>query len=252
MKIIISPAKSLNFEDTLPISRYSQPQFLEQAEKINTVLKKKSANQLSKLMSISKNLGALNWQRNQDWHLPFTLDNARPAIYTFNGDVYQGLDVFSLPEDKIDAMQEKVRILSGLYGLLKPLDLIQAYRLEMGTKLKIRRKNNLYEIWGDTLTNALNEELGEDSFLLNLASNEYAKAINFKKVKSPVVTAQFKDYKNGQLKMIGFFAKKARGLMTRFILDQNIDQLDDVKKFDYEGYAFDHSLSTDNQFVFTR
>ncbi len=252
MKIVVSPAKSLDFESQLPTDRFSQPIFLEQAEKLNNVLKKKSANQLSKLMSISKNLGELNWQRNQDWHIPFTTENARPAVYTFNGDVYQGLDAYTIPKEKIEQLQDKLRILSGLYGLLKPLDLIQAYRLEMGTKLKIRRKNNLYEFWGDTLTKSLNEELQEGDFLLNLASNEYGKAVKFKQIKAPVITAQFKDYKNGELKMIGFFAKKARGLMVRYIIDNDIENIEDLKGFDYENYAFDTNLSTDNEFVFTR
>lgn len=252
MKIVISPAKSLDFTSNLPIKNYTNAQFLSQAEKINTVLKKKSPKQLSKLMSISEKLGELNWQRNQDWVLPFTPENSRQAVYAFKGTVYEGLDAYSIPIDKLNQLQNKLRILSGQYGILKPLDLMQAYRLEMGTKLKISRKDNLYQFWGESITQTLNNELKENEIFVNLASNEYFKAVKPKLLKVPVITPIFKDYKNGNLKMISFYAKKARGLMVRYIIDNNIENVEDLKGFDYDNYAFDSNLSSNNQLVFTR
>jgi len=252
MKIVISPAKSLDFETVVPTKIYSDAQFLDQAEKINKVLKKKSPKGLSKLMSISPKLGELNWQRNQDWHLPFSEENSRQAVYAFKGDVYIGLDAYTIPADKLEQLQDKLRILSGQYGLLRPLDLIQAYRLEMGTKLKMGRNDNLYKFWGDTLTNALNEQLNEDEVFVNLASNEYFKVVKPKLLKVPVVTPMFKDYKNGKLKMISFFAKKARGMMVRYIIDNDIENTEDLKGFNSDGYSFDANLSTETELVFTR
>jgi len=252
MKIVISPAKSLDFDSTVPTDKYTVPQFLDEAEKLNKVLKKKSPKQLSKLMSISEKLGELNWQRNQDWHLPFTLENARQAVYAFKGDVYLELDTYTIPSKKLDQLQDKLRILSGQYGLLKPLDLMQAYRLEMGTKLKTGRKDNLYQIWGDIITNALNEELKDDEVFVNLASNEYFKVVKPKLLIVPVITPVFKDYKNGKLKIISFFAKKARGMMVRYIIDNDIDNVEDLKGFNYGDYAFDANLSLGNELVFTR
>ena len=252
MKIVISPAKSLNFEKEVPTLICTEPLFLKQAETIQKTLKKKKPKQLSALMDISEKLAELNWQRNQEWHTPFTLDNARQAIYTFDGDVYVGLDVYSLPDDKLKIMQEKVRILSGLYGLLKPLDLMQAYRLEMGTSIPIGKNKNVYEFWKKTITKTLNDELQKGELFINLASNEYFSAVEAKALKVPVITPEFKDYKDGKLKMISFFAKKARGMMVRYILDTNAETLDDLKGFNYEGYAFDANLSKGNTLVFTR
>ena len=252
MKIVISPAKSLNYEKTVPVTTYTEPQFLKQAATIQNTLKKKKPSQLSELMDISAKLAELNWQRNQDWHLPFTAENARQAVYAFDGDVYTGLDVYTLPEDKISILQERLRILSGLYGLLKPLDLMQAYRLEMGTTMPIGKNKNLYEFWKKTITKALNDELQKDELFLNLASNEYFSAVDAKALKVPVITPEFKDYKDGKLKMISFFAKKARGLMVRYIIDTNAETIDDLKGFNYEGYAFDANLSKGNTLVFTR
>ncbi|WP_163444663.1 peroxide stress protein YaaA [Flavobacterium columnare] len=252
MKIIISPAKSLDFEKKLPIDQFTQPSFLNKSEEIIKVLKQLTPNDLSNLMKISPALGELNWQRNQEFKIPFTPKNARPAVYAFNGDVYQGLDAYSISEQKIDQLQSKLRILSGQYGLLKPLDLIQPYRLEMGTKLAIGNKKNLYEYWKETLTDSLNQELENNDILINLASHEYSSVINFKKIKVPVIAPEFKDYKNGQLKIISFFAKKARGLMVRYIIENNIKTLEDLKSFNYERYSFDASLSTHTKLVFTR
>ena len=252
MKIVISPAKSLNFEKELPVSIYSEPKFLKQAATIQRTLKKKKPKALSQLMDISDKLAELNWQRNQDWQTPFTKDNARPAVYTFDGDVYHGLDVYSLPLDKLEGLQDKLRILSGLYGLLKPLDLMQAYRLEMGTSLPIGKNKNLYEFWKKTITKELNSELKKGELFINLASNEYFSAVDAKALKVPVITPEFKDFKDGQLKMISFFAKKARGMMVRYIIDTNAETIDDLKGFNYEGYGFDANLSRGNTLVFTR
>jgi cytoplasmic iron level regulating protein YaaA (DUF328/UPF0246 family) len=252
MKIVISPAKSLNFEKQLPTLNYTEPQFLKQATIIQNTLKKKKPKQLSELMDISEKLAELNWQRNQEWKPPFTLENARQAIYAFDGDVYTGLDVYELANDKLAVLQNKLRILSGLYGLLKPLDLIQAYRLEMGTTLPIGKNKNLYEFWKKTITQSLNDELETGELFINLASNEYFSAVDVKALKVPVITPEFKDYKDGKLKMISFFAKKARGMMVRYIIDTNAETIDDLKGFNYEGYAFDANLSKGNTLVFTR
>lgn len=238
MKIVISPAKSLDFESKLPTADYTIPKFIEDAEKLNTVLVKKKPKDLSELMSISDKLADLNWERNQDFKTPFTPKNARPAIYAFNGDVYQGLDAYTLASDKIERLQNTLRILSGQYGILKPLDLMQPYRLEMGTSLKVGRKKNLYEYWGTRLTDALNEELQEDELFVNLASNEYYGVLQPKNIKAPIVTPIFKDWKNDTLKIISFYAKKARGSMVRYILDTNAKTLEDIKGFNLDEYEF--------------
>ena len=252
MKLVISPAKSLDFESKLPTTKTTQSLFLAQSKKLNTVLKKQTPQDLSKLMSISDKLAQLNYDRNQDWTIPFTKDNARPAIYSFNGDVYKGLDAYNIPEDKLELTQNTVRILSGLYGVLKPLDLIQPYRLEMGTKLPVGSNKNLYEFWKKDIVTALNDELEDDELFLNLASNEYFKAVDTKALKVPVVTANFKEFKNGKLKIISFYAKEARGLMAKYVIDTNAKTVDDLKQFNYNNYQFDGNLSTQKDLVFTR
>lgn len=253
MKIVISPAKSLDFETKLPTKRYSTPEFIAESEKLNKVLAKKKPKALSQLMSISDNLAQLNWERNQQFSTPFNPDNARPAVFAFNGDVYQGLDAYTIPEEKLDKLQDTLRILSGLYGMLKPLDLMQPYRLEMGTKLKVGRKKNLYEFWKEGLTKHLNLELTDDELFVNLASNEYFGAIDEKRLKTPVITPIFKDWKNDKLKVISFFAKKARGSMVRYILDTDAQTLEDIKSFNYDDYEYSkaHTLK-ENQPVFIR
>ena len=252
MKLVLSPAKSLNFESKLPTNTVSESCFLAESERLNKLLKKKSARSLSKLMSISPALGQLNYERNQEWHLPFTKDNARQAIYAFNGDVYRGLDAYTIPKDKLDKVQDTVRIISGLYGLLKPLDLMQPYRLEMGTKFPVGKYKNLYEFWKKKVTQALNDDLEDDELFLNLASNEYFKAIDTKALKVIVITPVFKEFKNGQYKTIAIFAKLARGLMSRYIIDTEAKTIDDIKGFNYDGYGFDANLSTETELVFTR
>jgi len=252
MKVVISPAKSLNFESKAPTQKFSQPIFLNEADRLNRILKKKSVRSLSKLMSISDALGQLNYQRNQDWELPFKLDNSKQAVYAFTGEVYRGIDANSIPEQDIDFLQEHLRILSGQYGILKPLDLMQAYRLEMGTKLKVGVKPNLYKFWGDKITKSLNSELEEDELFVNLASNEYFKVLQAKDLKAPVITPVFKDFKNGEYKVIMTFAKLARGLMVRYMIDHKVSTVDGIKGFNYNGYGFDENLSTDTELVFTR
>lgn len=252
MKIVISPAKSLDFTTEVPTQRFTQTAFLTQSERIQKTLKTKSAKNLSKLMDISDNLGQLNYERNQLWQTPFDLQNARQAIFAFSGDVYIGLDAYSLQAEPLDAIQQKVRILSGLYGVLKPLDLMQPYRLEMGTKLKIGNKENLYKFWGDSLSKALRDEMLADEVLINLASNEYFKVLNPNILNRQIITPVFKDFTNGQLKVVSFYAKKARGLMVRFIIDKQIEKVADLKHFNTDGYAFDANLSTKTALVFTR
>lgn len=253
MKILISPAKTLDFETALPTERHTQPIFTRQAEQLNKVLAKKKPASLSRLMGISGPLAELNWQRNQEFSLPFTQENARPAVYAFSGDVYQGLDAYTLKETQLDRLQDTLRILSGLYGMLRPLDLIQPYRLEMGTKLTVGRKRNLYEFWKKTLTDQLNEELEEGELLVNLASNEYFGALDARALKVPVVTPVFKDWSKDKLQVISFFAKKARGAMVRYILDSGAQTLEDIRGFDTDGYQFSrqHTLRED-QPVFVR
>ncbi|WP_456313213.1 peroxide stress protein YaaA [Pseudomonas shirazensis] len=252
MKIVISPAKSLNFEKELPTKKHTEPAFLKEASQVHKILKPKKPAELSELMSISEKLADLNWERNQKWKTPFSTENARPAVYTFDGDVYTGLDAYTIPLDKIDALQSKLRILSGLYGVLKPLDLMQAYRLEMGTKLPVGEYKNLHEFWKPTVTAALNKELKKGELFVNLASNEYFSAVDVKALKVPIITPDFKDYKDGKLKMISFFAKKARGMMVRYIIDTNAETIEDLKGFNYDGYGFDANLSKGDHLVFTR
>ncbi len=253
MKIVVSPAKSLDFETELPTDKYSEPAFLSASEKLNAVLQKKTPKKLSELMSISDKLAQLNWQRNQNWNLPFTTENARPAMYAFNGDVYTGLDSYTITEDKLDTLQDTLRILSGLYGVLRPLDLIQPYRLEMGTKLKVGSKKNLYEFWKKPITEQFNDELEDDELFVNLASNEYFSVIDKKVLKTPIITPQFKDWKGDKLKMISFFAKKARGMMVRYIIDTGAETIEDLKGFNYDGYGFSSEHTTKpNEPVFIR
>jgi len=194
----------------------------------------------------------LNYERNQDWHLPFNKDNAKQAVFAFTGEVYRGIDVNSLSEEDILFLQEHLRILSGQYGLLKPLDLIQPYRLEMGTKLKVGTKANLYKFWDKTITKTLNKEMEDDELFVNLASNEYFKVLQPKELKVPVITPVFKDFKNGQYKVIMTFAKQARGLMVRYIVDHKISDLEGLKGFNYNDYTYDDNLSSDSELVFTR
>lgn len=252
MKIIISPAKSLDFENKAATSLYTQPQFIPQSEKLNKKLKTLSKSTIGDLMKISPALSALNYERNQAWTTPFSTENAKQAIYSFTGEVFRGIEVNSLDPNKILLLQDRLRILSGLYGLLKPLDLIQPYRLEMGTKLKVGKTENLYQFWGDTIADSLNNELSEGELLINLASSEYFKAVNQKILKVPMITPVFKDFKNGEYKTIMTFAKKARGLMVRYIIDNNVTSIEELKGFDVDRYRFSAEMSSANELFFTR
>jgi len=243
MKIIISPAKSLNFEDKVKTSINSKPLFHNDAIKINSELKKESIESLCDLMGISSKLGELNWTRNQD----FTKDSnySKQAIFAFNGDVYDGLDINSIDNDKHQLVNNVIRILSGLYGILKPFDHIKPYRLEMGTKFSINGNKDLYDFWKSKVTNQLKSELAEDELIVNLASNEYFSVINSKKVSNKIISPQFKDYKNGNLKIISFYAKKARGLMSRFIIDNNVKSVNEILSFDSGGYSYSKKDTTE-------
>jgi len=251
MKIVISPAKSLNFEDAALTEQFSQPRFLEQASELVNVMRNYDSAGISALMGVSSAIAELNVERFLEWKQPFNLQNAKQAIYAFKGDVYTGISIESAGKDALGYIDEHVRILSGLYGLLKPLDLMQAYRLEMGTKLENPKGKNLYAFWGDALAQALNAELG-DEVLVNLASNEYFKAVTAKRIQSRVVTPVFKDLKGGQYKIVSFYAKKARGLMVRFAADKGVKDVEQLKAFDYQGYAFNAGLSSADEWVFTR
>ncbi len=254
MLIIISPAKTINetlIKINVPISF---PEFLTEATNIVEVLKKYSASRIGKLMSINPKLAQLNFERYQEWQLPFNEENSKPAIFAFNGDVYNGIRIEEYSDDDLLYSQDHLRILSGLYGLLKPLDLIQPYRLEMGTKLKLKRKKNLYEFWGKNLTKALNVALDENQrkVIINLSSNEYYKAIQASDLKAEIITPVFKDFKNGSYKFMSVFGKKARGLMASYIIRMRLEDPESIKLFDEEGYLYNDILSEGNQWVFTR
>lgn len=254
MLIVISPAKSLDFETPAKTDHFTMPDMLSESEKLVGRLRKMKPKQLSELMGISANLGKLNYERFQTWHQPFTPGNAKQAVLAFSGDVYQGLDANSLSEVQLLKLQDKLRILSGLYGVLRPLDLMQPYRLEMGTKLKYQRSDDLYAFWKNKITPAIKNTVAESgsNVLINLASNEYFKSIDTKKLGAEVVAPQFKEGKNGEYKMISFFAKKARGLMTRFIVENDIEKVEDLQAFDLDGYIFNPRLSKPGKPMFTR
>jgi cytoplasmic iron level regulating protein YaaA (DUF328/UPF0246 family) len=253
MKIVVSPAKSLDYESKLPTTRGTQPAFLETTVKLNRKMARMTKNEISKLMGISDKLADLNYTRYQDFEEEHNKKNSRPAMYAFNGDVYTGLDAYTIPTDKLDRLQDTLRILSGLYGVLKPLDLMQPYRLEMGTSVGIERKNNLYEVWQSKVTKLLNDEMEKGELFINLASNEYFKAVDTNKLKAEVISPVFKDFKNGKLKIISFFAKKARGAMVRYIIDKEVKTLEELKGFDYMDYRFsEEHTEKENEPVFIR
>jgi uncharacterized protein len=254
MIIVISPAKTLYEKCPILLENYSTADFLTEAEKIVSVLKKKKPAQLAKLMDISPKLAEQNFHRFQEWALPFTVQNSWQAVLMFNGDVYQGLKAETFSAAEFDTAQQHLRILSGVYGLLKPLDLIQPYRLEMGTALGIARKKNLYEFWKLKITTKLNAEMAEtgQKELINLASNEYFTAIDTKKIKARIITPAFKEQKDGHYQMVSFFAKKARGLMSRFIIQNRITDPEEIKAFDVDDYYFNNQLSKGDSWIFTR
>ena len=254
MLIVVSPAKTLDYETKLPTRKVSQPQLLDQSQELIELMRTCTAGDLSALMNVSDKIAELNVQRFADWQQPFTTDNARAAMFAFKGDVYEGLQAYAMSSKEIDFAQKHLRILSGLYGLLRPLDLIQAYRLEMGTRLANEKGTNLYAFWGNTITDLLNEDLAKQKTptLINLASNEYFKSVNRKALEARVITPQFRDWKNGKYKMISFFAKQARGMMSRYIIQERLVNPEDIKFFDADGYRFNGGLSDGDNWVFTR
>ncbi len=258
MLILISPAKTLDFETPSNISLFTQPDFLEKTSQLVHQLRQLSATEISALLKISPKLGELNSQRYQTWQQPFAPSNAKQALFAFKGDVYQGLDVASFSTEDLHFAQEHLRILSGLYGILRPLDLIQPYRLEMGTKFnQVYVPNipaNLYEFWGDKLTQIINSQLEKQKskVIINLASNEYFKAVNTKLLPAEIITPIFKDWKNGKYKIISFYAKKARGLMAAYIIKNQLANIEDIKNFAQAGYVYNSDLSERNQLIFTR
>lgn len=254
MLVVISPAKSLDFQTPLKIRRFTQPDFLDESQQLIDGLKQLSPTQVSALMSISPALGLLNQERFNNWQLPFDNKNARQALFAFDGDVYGGLNARTLSLDDITFAQKNLRILSGLYGLLRPLDLIQPYRLEMGTAWKTAGAHSLYDFWGTKITDALNAELrgSRKPALVNLASNEYFKAVKEKHLAADVVSPVFKDYKDGEYKLISFFAKRARGLMSAWIIRNRISKPVDLPSFDVEGYRYSEQDSTPGAPVFLR
>ncbi len=254
MLIVVSPAKKLDY-DTPPVTeRYSQPDFLDQSQLLINNLRNYSALDLAELMKLSMNLAELNFDRYHDWTPEFTTANAKQCLLAFKGDVYAGMDAESFTEQDLDHAQSHLRILSGLYGLLKPLDLMMPYRLEMGTRLPNSRGKNLYEFWGERITGAINTQLRAqgDDILINLASNEYFKAVKPKLVRGRIITPQFKERKGDDYRMIGIFAKRARGLLSRYILRNRLQEPESIKEFDVDGYGFNESLSKGDQWVFTR
>ena len=250
---IISPAKKLDYSPIEKNLDSTVPGLLEHSNESIKYLKSLNPQEVSSLMGLSDKLGALNYERFQEWETPFTKSNSKQAILAFKGDVYQGLDAESLSETELIWAQKHVRILSGLYGVLKPLDLMQAYRLEMGTKFPTNRGKNLYEFWNSIITDELNRTFSsKKAILLNLASNEYFKSINSSELKANVITPIFMDRKNGKYKIISFFAKKARGLMTRYIIKNQIEDIADIQNFEEGGYFFNEEMSKDNKPVFCR
>jgi len=254
MLLVVSPAKKLDFESPLVTTKTSQATLLDHSAILIERCIKLSPDQIASLMKLSDKLAGLNAARFGEWSLPFTSENSRQAVLAFNGDVYSGLDANSFSNDDFDFAQQHFRILSGLYGLLKPLDLMQAYRLEMGTKLDNVRGSNLYQFWGEIITHELNKALSAqgDDVLINLASNEYFKAVKKKSLNATIITPQFKDWKNGQFKMISFYAKKARGLMARYIIQNKLTDVEQLKNFDLAGYQYSNDLTQNNEWVFTR
>lgn len=259
MLILISPAKTLDFETPAPIKRFSQPDFLADTEKLVRELKQLSAAEISSLMKISDKLGELNADRFKTWQPDFDDTNAKQALLAFQGDVYQGMAVDSFEPEDFDFAQEHLRILSGLYGILRPLDLIQPYRLEMGTKLAHSKlqglsANTLYEFWADKLTQIINQELEQldSKIVVNLASNEYFKAVNRKILSGDIITPVFKDWKNGKYKIISFYAKKARGMMAAYIIKNRLKNTEGIKDFAEAGYSYNDDLSDEKTLTFTR
>ena len=253
MLTVLSPAKKLSKECFVKTNNHNLPQFLDDSVGLVKELKKMPPPEYMSLMGISENLAELNWERMQEWNKTFTPDNSREAIFSFMGDTYSGLDAESLTNQDLEFAQNNVRILSGLYGLLRPLDLMKPYRLEMGTNFAIGKDKNLYEFWRRKITDSLNSELNEAELFIDLASEEYSSVVDKNALKVKTITPKFKDFKNGKLKIISFYAKKARGLMVRYIIDKNVQDYKSLLDFNYEGYAYSEKYTQlESEPVFVR
>ncbi|MBE8167131.1 MAG: peroxide stress protein YaaA [Shewanella sp.] len=252
MLVLVSPAKTLDFENPSPTQKHTQPQLLNYSKQLMEICRDLSAVDIAKLMKVSDKIAGLNVARFTQWQPSFTLENAKQAIFAFRGDVYTGLDADSLSADELDKTQSTLRILSGLYGVLKPLDLMQPYRLEMGISLGNAKGKNLYQFWDNTITETLNKELEDNAIVVNLASNEYFKSVKPKLLKGRLITPVFKDCKAGKYKIISFYAKKARGMMTRYIIQNDIKTREQLEAFDVAGYRYSADESTFDTPVFLR
>ena len=254
MLALISPAKTLDYETALPTDIHTLPRLLDQSQQLIDLSRKLSASEIAKLMTVSEKIANLNVERFRDWNADFSFANARQAIFAFKGDVYTGLDAYSLSEDELKFAQNHLRSLSGLYGLLRPLDLMMPYRLEMGIRLKNDRGTNLYDFWEDRITNLINQDLEQagSKVLVNIASDEYYKSVKEAKINAEIIKPVFLDQKNGKYKVISFYAKKARGLMARFIIENKLERAEDLKAFNSEGYYFDADSSLKGELVFKR
>ncbi len=254
MLALISPAKTLDYESALPTDLHTLPRLLDQSQQLIDLSRKLSASEISKLMSVSEKIATLNVGRFHDWNADFNFANARQAIFAFKGDVYTGLDAYHLKDTDIQFAQKHLRMLSGLYGLLRPLDLMMPYRLEMGTKLANLRGHNLYEFWGEIITHLINDDLkqSESELLVNISSDEYYKSVKESKIQAEIIKPVFLDQKNGQYKVISFYAKKARGLMARYIIENKLEKAEDLKSFNISGYYFDAESSLKGELVFKR
>lgn len=254
MLIVVSPAKNLDYESPTPTGRHTKAALLDHSQALIDELKQLAPQDVSKLMKLSDKLGTLNFDRFQSWSLPFKASNARQAVFAFNGDVYAGLDAYNFDDEELSFAQDHLRILSGLYGVLKPLDLMQPYRLEMGTKFSVGENKDLYQFWGAEITKLLNKQLKklDSDTLINLASNEYFKSVKKAELNAEIVTPVFKDKKNGTYKIISFFAKKARGRMSAYIIKNKITAAAQIKSFDWDGYCYNEAMSNDTEWVFVR
>ena len=254
MLILVSPAKSLDYETPPLVADNTQPLFLDDSQELIDQLKKLPPAKVGKLMNISDKLAQLNAQRFKEWKQPLTTDTAKQCLFAFQGDVYKGMDADTMKKNDVKFAQKHLRILSGLYGVLRPLDLMLPYRLEMGTKFVNKHGQNLYHFWGDSVTDVLNAELDnlKKPFVVNLASNEYFKVVNKNKLVTDTISPVFKDKKNGEYKLISFYAKKARGMMARYIMDNRVLKPADLQDFDTAGYKYNKKMSTDSEPVFTR
>lgn len=254
MKVLLSPAKSIDTTKRIEVPEYTVAAFIDDADKLSSKLKKLSVRKLEHLYHVSKDIAELNHFRFQNWEKPIVLsDNCLPAVTVFTGEVYRGLDVNSWKTEDFIIAQNDIRILSGLYGILKPLDLIYPYRLEMGTKWIVTPKTeNLYKYWGSRLSELLNAEMNDDEAVINLASSEYFKAIDQKKLKRKVITPIFKEFRNGEYKMLMTYAKNARGVMAKYIVQNKLTNPEDIKRFNKDRYSFDANLSSENEWVFVR